>query len=152
MTTDQTPLEGPTNGQRRVDQEEEGDGCENGEAIPKLRILSTLTVETGSRVATNTASQSWKPAFPHSFRNHDSILSWAWYDVTAITNSPGGVRHLSELSGKISSHNIFEFNIFNPYRSAVHSMVEEYDSARDTIEDWKVWNTNLLNFLFSKLI
>ena len=84
MTTDQTPLEGPTNGQRRVDQEEEGDGCENGEAIPKLRILSTLTVETGSRVATNTASQSWKPAFPHSFRNHDSILSWACYDVTLL--------------------------------------------------------------------
>ena len=78
MTTDQTPLEGPTNGQRRVDQEEEGDGCENGEAIPKMRILSTLlTVDTGSRGATiNTESQSWQPAFPHSFRNHDLILSW----------------------------------------------------------------------------
>ena len=57
-----------------------------------------------------------------------------------------------ELSGETSSHNIFEFNIFNPYRSAVHStMVEEYDSDRETIEDWEEWNTNLLNFIFSRL-
>ena len=81
-TTDRTQLkthspEGPTNGQRRVNQEKEEDGGENGEAIPKIRILSTLSVDTGSREATatnNTASQSWKPAFPHSLRNHDSGL------------------------------------------------------------------------------
>ena len=48
MTTDQTPLEGPTNGQRRVNQEKEKDGGENGESVPKMRILSTLTVDTGS--------------------------------------------------------------------------------------------------------
>ena len=51
-TTDRRQLkthspEGPTNGQRRFNQEEEGDGGDNGEAT-----------------ATNTASQSWKPAFP----------------------------------------------------------------------------------------
>ena len=79
-TADRTQLkthspEGPTNGQRRVNQEKEKDGGENGEAIPKMRILSTLTVDTGSRGATiNTESQSWQPAFPHSFRNHDSGL------------------------------------------------------------------------------
>ena len=78
-TTDRTQLkthspEGPTNGQRRVNQEKEEDGGENGEAIPKIRILSTLSVDTGSRGATNTASQSWKPTFHHSFRNHDSGL------------------------------------------------------------------------------
>ena len=44
--------EGPTNGQRRVNQEKEEDGGENGEAIPKIRILSTLSVDTGSREAT----------------------------------------------------------------------------------------------------
>ena len=69
--------EGPTNGQRRFNQEEERDGGENCDAIPKMRILSTLSVDTGSREATatnNTASQSWKPAFPHSLRNHDSGL------------------------------------------------------------------------------
>ena len=66
--------EGPVNGQRRVNQEEEEDGGENGNTIPKMRILSTLSVDTGSRGATNTASQSWKPAFPHSFGNHDSGL------------------------------------------------------------------------------
>ena len=66
--------EGPINGQRRVNQEEEEDGGENGNTIPKIRILSTLSVDTGSRGATNTASQSWKPTFHHSFRNHDSGL------------------------------------------------------------------------------
>ena len=66
--------EGPVNGQRRVNQEEEEDGGENGNTIPKMRILSTLSVDTGSRGATNTASQSWKPTFHHSFRNHDSGL------------------------------------------------------------------------------
>ena len=64
----------PPFGQRKFNQEEEGDGGENGEAIPKMRILLTLSVDTGSRGATNTASQSWKPAFPHSFGNHDSGL------------------------------------------------------------------------------
>ena len=78
-TTDRTQLkthspEGPTNGQRRFNQEEERDGGENCDAIPKMRILSTLSVDTGSRGATNTASQSWKSAFPHSFGNHDSGL------------------------------------------------------------------------------
>ena len=47
-TAENSP-EGPTNGQRRVNQEKEKDGGENGEAIPKMRILSTLSVDTGSR-------------------------------------------------------------------------------------------------------
>ena len=59
-TADRTQLkinspEGPVNGQRRVNQEEEEDGGENGNTIPKIRILSTLSVDTGSRGATNTA-------------------------------------------------------------------------------------------------
>ena len=54
--------EGPVNGQRRVNQEEEEDG-------------------TGSRGATNTASQSWKPTFHHSFRNHDSGIDMTWLQI-----------------------------------------------------------------------
>ena len=73
--------EGPVNGQRRVNQEEEEDGGENGNTIPKIRILSTLSVDTGSRGATNTASQSWKPTFHHSFRNHDSGLDMTWLQI-----------------------------------------------------------------------
>ena len=30
-------------------------------------------------------------------------------------------------------------------------MVEEYDSDRETIEDWEEWNTNLLNFFIFKI-
>ena len=63
-----------------------------------------------------TESQSWQPAFPHSFRNHDSGLDMTWL--------PSPIR-LLELSGVTSSHKIFEFNLFNPYRSAVHSTMAE---------------------------
>ena len=72
LGTAENSFSGPTNGQRRVNQGAEEDGDENGEAIPTMRILPTLSVDTGSRGATNTARQSWKPAFPHNFRNHNS--------------------------------------------------------------------------------
>ena len=42
--------------------------------------------------------------------------------MTTITNSPAGVRRLLEISGEISLHNIFEFNIFNPYDRRLKGM------------------------------
>ena len=51
------------------------------------------------------------------------ILGWEWRDCHHQIR-------LLELSGETPSHKFFEFNLLNPYRSAVHStMVEEYDTV-----------------------
>ena len=49
LGTAENSFSGPTNGQRKVNQGAEEDGDKNGEAIPTMRILSTLSVDTGSR-------------------------------------------------------------------------------------------------------